>query len=145
MHFLQTNPAPPTADQVSQALAGVSAPEIHRPITDLGMVKKVAVAPDGTVRVEVWLTVAGCPMRDAITRSSPRNPGRRKGSHEAPPDMSGPHLRACSLARRDQRPLAWAAGAAKQYSTRRRRGYRNRSGPAALAVALFLVLDEAEG
>jgi ATP-binding protein involved in chromosome partitioning len=55
-------------DQVSQSLAGVSDPKIHRPITDLGMVKKVAVTPDGTVRVDVWLTVAGCPMRDAITR-----------------------------------------------------------------------------
>jgi len=60
--------APPTIDQVTQALAGVSDPEIHRPITDLGMVKNVQVGADGTVRVDVWLTVAGCPLRDTITR-----------------------------------------------------------------------------
>jgi ATP-binding protein involved in chromosome partitioning len=58
----------PTVDQVTQALAGVNDPEIHRPITDLGMVKHVEVAADGTVLVEVWLTVAGCPLRETITR-----------------------------------------------------------------------------
>ncbi len=60
--------APPTIDQVTGALAGVNDPEIHRPITELGMVKNVDVAGDGTVRVDVWLTVAGCPLRDTITR-----------------------------------------------------------------------------
>jgi ATP-binding protein involved in chromosome partitioning len=60
--------APPTTDQVTGALAGVNDPEIHRPITELGMVKNVDVAADGTVRVDVWLTVAGCPLRDTITR-----------------------------------------------------------------------------
>jgi ATP-binding protein involved in chromosome partitioning len=60
--------APPTIEQVTHALAGVMDPEIHRPITDLGMVKNVDVAADGTVRVDVWLTVAGCPLRDTITR-----------------------------------------------------------------------------
>jgi ATP-binding protein involved in chromosome partitioning len=58
----------PTVEQVTQALAGVNDPEIHRPITELGMVKAVQVAPDGTVRVDVWLTVSGCPLRDTITR-----------------------------------------------------------------------------
>jgi len=50
------------------ALAGVQDPEIRRPITELGMVKDVNVAADGTVRVDVWLTVSGCPLRDTITR-----------------------------------------------------------------------------
>ena len=59
---------PPTADQVNHALAGVNDPEIHRPITELGMVKGVDVAPDGAVRVDVWLTVSGCPLRETITR-----------------------------------------------------------------------------
>src|SRR5947209_7295154 len=58
----------PTVQQVTQALDGVQDPEIHRPITELGMVKNVAVAADGAVLVEVYLTVAGCPMRDTITR-----------------------------------------------------------------------------
>jgi ATP-binding protein involved in chromosome partitioning len=58
----------PTAEQVTRALATVNDPEIHRPITDLGMVKNIEIAPDGTVRVDVYLTVAGCPLRDTITR-----------------------------------------------------------------------------
>ncbi|HEY2549333.1 MAG TPA: Mrp/NBP35 family ATP-binding protein [Streptosporangiaceae bacterium] len=60
--------APPSTDEVTRALARVNDPEIHRPITELGMVKDVAVEPDGAVRVDVYLTVAGCPMRDTITR-----------------------------------------------------------------------------
>jgi ATP-binding protein involved in chromosome partitioning len=58
----------PTAEQVAQALAGVNDPEIHRPITELGMVKEINIEPDGTVRVGVYLTVAGCPLRDTINR-----------------------------------------------------------------------------
>ncbi len=57
-----------TPDQVTLALAGVRDPEIRRPITELGMVKGVDVAPDGAVTVGVFLTVAGCPMKDTITR-----------------------------------------------------------------------------
>ncbi|MGH3395471.1 MAG: Mrp/NBP35 family ATP-binding protein [Streptosporangiaceae bacterium] len=60
--------SPPTAEQVTEALASVNDPEIHRPITELGMVKDVQVAADGTVRVGIWLTVAGCPLRDTINR-----------------------------------------------------------------------------
>src|ERR1017187_6294840 len=60
--------SPPTTDQVTQALSGVNDPEIRRPITELGMVKNIEVAADGAVRVEVWLTVSGCPLRDTITR-----------------------------------------------------------------------------
>ncbi|HSK27466.1 MAG TPA: Mrp/NBP35 family ATP-binding protein [Jiangellales bacterium] len=59
---------PPSEAQVSDALATVRDPEIKRPITDLGMVKSVTVGTDGGVRVEVYLTVAGCPLRDTITR-----------------------------------------------------------------------------
>ena len=58
----------PTAEQVSRALARVNDPEIRRPITELGMVKNVDISPDGSVRVDVWLTVAGCPLRDTIIR-----------------------------------------------------------------------------
>jgi ATP-binding protein involved in chromosome partitioning len=58
----------PSAEQVTKALDGVQDPEIHRPITELGMVKGIDIARDGTVLVEVWLTVAGCPLRETITR-----------------------------------------------------------------------------
>lgn len=54
-------------DAVRDALATVDDPEIHKPITELGMVKSVDIAADGRVKVAVYLTVAGCPMRDTIT------------------------------------------------------------------------------
>lgn len=50
------------------ALAGVQDPEIHKPITDLGMVKDVTIGENGAVNVEIYLTVSGCPLRDKITR-----------------------------------------------------------------------------
>jgi ATP-binding protein involved in chromosome partitioning len=56
------------ADSVSAALATVLDPEIRKPITELGMVESVDVTPDGAVRVSVLLTVAGCPMKDRLTR-----------------------------------------------------------------------------
>jgi ATP-binding protein involved in chromosome partitioning len=58
----------PDTGAVRAALATVNDPEIHRPITDLGMVKSVEITDDGAVRVEVYLTVSGCPLRDTITR-----------------------------------------------------------------------------
>jgi len=54
-------------EAVHAALARVDDPEIHKPITELGMVKSVAVSPDGVAAVGVYLTVAGCPMRETIT------------------------------------------------------------------------------
>ena len=49
------------------ALATVDDPEIHRPITELGMVKSVVVV-DGVADIGVYLTVVGCPMRETITK-----------------------------------------------------------------------------
>ncbi|MGI9063836.1 MAG: Mrp/NBP35 family ATP-binding protein [Pseudonocardiaceae bacterium] len=57
----------PSVDAVRAALDGVQDPEIHRPITELGMLKDVTVGSDGVVDVAVYLTIAGCPMRDTIT------------------------------------------------------------------------------
>lgn len=56
----------PTREQVESALAAVQDPEIRRPITELGMVKDVRIE-GGAVHVDVYLTVAGCPMREEIT------------------------------------------------------------------------------
>jgi ATP-binding protein involved in chromosome partitioning len=58
----------PSVERVQAALATVDDPEIRKPITDLGMVKSVDVSPTGEVAVAVYLTVAGCPMRDTITK-----------------------------------------------------------------------------
>ena len=53
-------------DLVDAALATVEDPEIHRPITELGMVKSREVN-DGVARIAVYLTISGCPMRETIT------------------------------------------------------------------------------
>ena len=58
----------PTLEQVNAALATVNDPEIKRPITELGMVDSVEIDDDGLVHVTVLLTVAGCPLKDTITR-----------------------------------------------------------------------------
>lgn len=55
-----------TDDAVHTALAQVQDPEIHRPITELDMVKSVAVNADGSVDVAIFLTVAGCPLKDKL-------------------------------------------------------------------------------
>lgn len=55
-----------TPDAVQAALATVHDPEIHRPITDLGMVDSVDIADDGHVSVKILLTIAGCPMQSAL-------------------------------------------------------------------------------
>ncbi len=58
----------PDIAQVQAALARVNDPEIKRPITELGMVERVDADDTGLVSVKVLLTVAGCPMRETITR-----------------------------------------------------------------------------
>jgi ATP-binding protein involved in chromosome partitioning len=60
--------SPLTIEKVTAALSTVNDPEIRRPITDLDMVKSVDIASDGTVLVGIYLTVAGCPLRDKITK-----------------------------------------------------------------------------
>ena len=59
-------PATTIEDAIQAALATVDDPEIHRPITELGMVKGFTVG-SGRVLVELLLTVAGCPLRDKLT------------------------------------------------------------------------------
>ena len=57
-----------TEQAVRAALATVKDPEIRRPITDLDMVQTLDVSADGVVTLTVLLTIAGCPLRDTITR-----------------------------------------------------------------------------
>jgi ATP-binding protein involved in chromosome partitioning len=71
-------PAATTEAALLAALATVNDPEIHRPITELGMVRSATVRPGGTAEIHLLLTVAGCPLRDvgpitaARHRDSPR-------------------------------------------------------------------------
>lgn len=52
--------------RVFTALAGVTDPEIRKPITELDMVSGVTVSDDGRVTVGIRLTIAGCPAAARI-------------------------------------------------------------------------------
>ncbi len=60
----------PDLHRIEVALATVDDPEIGKPLTDLGMIKDIRVGtgedPNAVV-IQVWLTVAGCPMKQTIT------------------------------------------------------------------------------
>ncbi|GAB3481875.1 Mrp/NBP35 family ATP-binding protein [Amycolatopsis cihanbeyliensis] len=60
----------PSVDDVHNALKNVIDPEIKKPITELGMVKDVVVGEDGVVNVAIYLTIAGCPLKDTITKDT---------------------------------------------------------------------------
>lgn len=63
---------------VLATLETVQDPEIHRPITDLGMVDSVNI--DGsTVTVGILLTTSGCPLRNTITNDVKNAVGAIKG------------------------------------------------------------------
>ena len=53
-------------DAVWDALSRVQDPEIHKPITELGMVESVEVDEYGQAAVAVLLTISGCPMQNTI-------------------------------------------------------------------------------
>jgi ATP-binding protein involved in chromosome partitioning len=72
----------PSVEDVRAALRNVQDPEIRKPITDLGMVKDVVVGEDGVVRVAVYLTVAGCPLKETITRDTTAAVGKLDGVRE---------------------------------------------------------------
>ncbi|MFI7211023.1 Mrp/NBP35 family ATP-binding protein [Micromonospora maritima] len=59
-------PVSTVSDAIQAALATVNDPEIRRPITELGMVRSAERDDDGVVRVELLLTVAGCPLKDKL-------------------------------------------------------------------------------
>ena len=62
--------SPSLASAVNAALATVIDPELRRPITELGMVDAVEISDGGAVRLSVLLTIAGCPLRETITKDS---------------------------------------------------------------------------
>ena len=57
---------PVSEEQVRQALRNVLDPEIGRPIEDIGMLSGIHV-DGGNVRVDVLITIEGCPLKDRIT------------------------------------------------------------------------------
>ena len=69
----------PDRDAILTALESVIDPELHRPVTELDMVRDVAVREDGHVEVTIALTVAGCPMRASFEDQVQRHVGRVEG------------------------------------------------------------------
>lgn len=60
----------PSEPALLAALATVVDPELRRPITELGMVESVEALDGGRVRAVVRLTIAGCPLRETITKDA---------------------------------------------------------------------------
>jgi ATP-binding protein involved in chromosome partitioning len=67
-HPRSTSPDHPWLPVIHKALERVNDPEIRRPITELGMVEAIDVSSNGLVRIEVLLTVSGCPLKDTLRR-----------------------------------------------------------------------------
>src|SRR3954467_2010512 len=51
-------------DEILQSLTAVIDPELRQNIVELGMVRSIDIADDGSVAVMVSLTTAGCPIRN---------------------------------------------------------------------------------
>jgi len=56
----------PLLPLIRAALHEVQDPEIHRPLTDLGMVDDIRVDAHGHATVRILLTTGGCPLRDRL-------------------------------------------------------------------------------
>ncbi|KMO82505.1 Mrp/NBP35 family ATP-binding protein [Mycolicibacterium chlorophenolicum] len=56
------------ADHVRVAVEAVHDPELHRPMGELGMIRRVEVRRRGRARIEVALTTPNCPLAERINR-----------------------------------------------------------------------------
>jgi len=69
---------PEIENLIRQSLATVIDPELHRPITDLGMVDTIAFN-GGHVDLRILLTIAGCPMRERLISDIKQAVGKVSG------------------------------------------------------------------
>lgn len=58
----------PAESDIRSALAKVDDPEIRKPITELGMVKSIAINDDSSVHAVIYLTTSACPLRSEIVK-----------------------------------------------------------------------------
>lgn len=106
----------PARDEILKALESVIDPELHRPVTELDMVREVTVRPDGHVEVTIALTVAGCPLRSSFEEQVQRSVGAVPGvtSVRLSFDVMSPEEKAALSARlrggRPEKTIALAAG-----------------------------------
>ncbi|QCR42852.1 sodium:proton antiporter [Curtobacterium sp. SGAir0471] len=73
---------------VLAALGRVLDPEIRRPVTELDMIRGVDVQPQGRVRVDLQLTIVGCPAADTIERDVRSAAGSVDGVQHVDVDVS---------------------------------------------------------
>ena len=106
-----------TEAQVREALRSVLDPEIGRPIEDIGMLRGISIEGD-TVRVDVLITIEGCPLKDRITN-----------------DVTAAVDAARGRGARGGRPLPHVAGAAR--GARATAAWRRRGGSATQSKISF--------
>src|ERR1700691_322465 len=68
----------PSRDAILAALARVIDPELRKPVSELDMVREIAVL-GGDVSVTIALTVAGCPLRQSFQDQVSREVGALEG------------------------------------------------------------------
>jgi len=68
----------PSRDAILEALSRVIDPELRKPVTDLDMVREIAI-DGGDVAVTIALTVAGCPLRNSFEEQVGREVGAVEG------------------------------------------------------------------
>lgn len=73
---------------VLAALRRVIDPEIRRPVTELDMIRGVDVQPGGSVRVDLQLTIVGCPAAATIERDVRAAAGSVDGVQHVDVDVS---------------------------------------------------------
>ncbi|MGA9761666.1 MAG: Mrp/NBP35 family ATP-binding protein [Gaiellaceae bacterium] len=64
--------------QIEMALRNVIDPELGKPVTMLGMVRKIEIE-GGIVRIVLALTIAGCPLKDSFQEQVQRHVGAVPG------------------------------------------------------------------
>jgi ATP-binding protein involved in chromosome partitioning len=69
----------PTDAAIRSALATVIDPEIRRPITEIGMVRSIAIDEAGAATIGIDLTIQGCPMSERIVKDVEAAVGRVDG------------------------------------------------------------------
>jgi ATP-binding protein involved in chromosome partitioning len=69
----------PERDAILKALESVIDPELHKPVTELDMVRDVGIRDGGAVDVTIALTVAGCPLRSSFEQQVQRFVGGVEG------------------------------------------------------------------
>ena len=91
---------------VEAALGTVNDPEIKRPITEINMVEAVEIEESGQVTVKVLLTVAGCPLKDTITRDVTNGVSKVAGASGVTVDL-GVLATTLSVSRRSRSTGTW--------------------------------------